>query len=1566
MDSDSPKELSEVKSSAYPTLERVPGKQNWVDRAGGLPKYIERIAKHLHYEKGFPIGSAIAIAVNTVKRWATAGSVTKTGKGAAHQVTAATRAKAAKAVAEWEAKKAKGKISEAAVRDEGIDLLTEAELLEVAAEPSDPAADVAKYLSRNFGHTKEMAAKLVAATLYEGEGAVMSPEEQQSVAARLENRLNLLEGVALSLAGDDDRARSLAVANGYQLLSPNAKPVKISDVPPVADDAVVRGLFAQMEPEMLGLREALDGLSEAKLSYKARQSLPEGDFVFPEQRRYPIHDENHARAALSMVARHGSDAEKAKVRAAVKARYPEIGIEEADTVADFPQTMFRGKGRCEDCGHAISKHDANGKCADCEKSGAYRAYEAQEAALEEACGCWKGYCRVPGTKPCSPGSCKKCDARRVKADLSEAMRGQRAKGTLPKENPGAMAPQDEISAEGKENADATTERVRHLQSRLDSLGFETKPDGVFGPKTEKRVREFQLHAGLAQDGVVGQMTTAALRLAPGPDEMIAVAAKPSLVPQAETPAPEAINPKDAQDAAKPTGDSTGSKKETKAKVEEGLADGFGSETEMGPTIMPDDLNLMNPVQPIEVPPKEKRRRRKPKPPVMFKGVGVGDTRANPAVKELQGDLKKVGYNVVEDGRFGPETEQATKRFQRKYGLTPDGIVGPKTLRTVKGVKKHLATIDEAAMDQELAADASEWQEARDRLVSLTRELADAEKLGESAWPELEIEEAPATAVRGAARKAVEIKRLPDGTFAPKGLGQVLRPGDAVEFADGPKKGQTGIVSATGSVNKIRVTSGPRAGDEVRLADRAAETPPPLGPMSKADLEFLPIGSDTEVGGEVWTKTESPDHQFRNLNGKNHSAGFWQSEDGEKMSSEELALLSSGDFFTDPDDLPNPPASPGTAQEPYQQARDMGLPSRLWPTRSRQSLNILSALLRGGTDEEHWDEIIKSWQPGTKYDADAKTITLPGNEIYSVEGGRVEWVPPGGPQSPGTLNLSNTGPSGKLRNVKSMGLEKLEALSNHPDVEPDLKVRVDAQLEAKGHPELIGGPVDAGADKPEMPETDEKAPETELSSPDDVEKAIKDSIEGKPAEKPAKAAKAAKPPKDGATMQKAIYKKTPLMPVGATLSAETTGVTWTKTGDDEWTRADNGETMGNADFKGGSTKWTYSESGAGAEPKEWADAKAEFPNDPVLPDGKQLEAEGMTSQDAQDVAMGELSPEAVSAFAQGGTSVPVPDESGLIDNIGENAKQVKDMKPGQRFMLTNGEEYEYHKPANGPWHIIKPVGWTEDNDLKAKPMHGEMAPPKIAPLPGEAPKMPTPEQSANPEDMADDTQSFDEEKVDKIFAEYQKVRDGDATPETKAQLDKLWADIVTEMEKEDPAIGLQMESIPPHDNEPKWQDVKPKKSARDKALELYVEAGGDDPEVIAALQVAEAAGCEFEAALALVEAFSPGQPRAPKGQPGGGRFVKAGSSGEPVKRVQKELGDKQTGKWDDKLTAAIKAYQKEKGLLVDGIVGAQTWASFQGKKAAPGALPAGWDKVGKAKAKVKKKAGKVYINDEVAK
>src|SRR4051812_16191846 len=92
-------------TAAKKTLPDKPGVNNWVDAAGGLPSYIRRIAEHL-YGGGMSVSVAIATAVNTVKRWAAGGTVRANGGS---KVTAKTQSLAAKAVAEWEAKKARSK-----------------------------------------------------------------------------------------------------------------------------------------------------------------------------------------------------------------------------------------------------------------------------------------------------------------------------------------------------------------------------------------------------------------------------------------------------------------------------------------------------------------------------------------------------------------------------------------------------------------------------------------------------------------------------------------------------------------------------------------------------------------------------------------------------------------------------------------------------------------------------------------------------------------------------------------------------------------------------------------------------------------------------------------------------------------------------------------------------------------------------------------------------------------------------------------------------------------------------------------------------------------------------------------------------------------------------------------------------------------------------------------------------------------------------------------------------------------------------------------------------------------
>jgi hypothetical protein len=68
------------------------------------------------------------------------------------------------------------------------------------------------------------------------------------------------------------------------------------------------------------------------LTARGRDQVKSSNFVFPKQERYPIHDIEHGRAALSMVSKHGTPEEKAAVRSAVYEKYPSI-----DPIAATPK-----------------------------------------------------------------------------------------------------------------------------------------------------------------------------------------------------------------------------------------------------------------------------------------------------------------------------------------------------------------------------------------------------------------------------------------------------------------------------------------------------------------------------------------------------------------------------------------------------------------------------------------------------------------------------------------------------------------------------------------------------------------------------------------------------------------------------------------------------------------------------------------------------------------------------------------------------------------------------------------------------------------------------------------------------------------------------------------------------------------------------------------------------------------------------------------------------------------------------------------------------------------------------
>jgi hypothetical protein len=81
---------------------------------------------------------------------------------------------------------------------------------------------------------------------------------------------------------------------------------------------IIRQKIAETSIKLYNLEKMAE-----KLSTEERDKLSDDDFALPG-RRYPIHDEAHARNALTRVAQFGTPEERAIVRAKVFARYPHL------------------------------------------------------------------------------------------------------------------------------------------------------------------------------------------------------------------------------------------------------------------------------------------------------------------------------------------------------------------------------------------------------------------------------------------------------------------------------------------------------------------------------------------------------------------------------------------------------------------------------------------------------------------------------------------------------------------------------------------------------------------------------------------------------------------------------------------------------------------------------------------------------------------------------------------------------------------------------------------------------------------------------------------------------------------------------------------------------------------------------------------------------------------------------------------------------------------------------------------------------------------------------------------
>ena len=217
---------------------------------------------------------------------------------------------------------------------------------------------------------------------------------------------------------------------------------------------------------------------------------------------------------------------------------------------------------------------------------------------------------------------------------------------------------------------ATGSAVKDLQTKLKKLGFyNAYVDGSYGDTTVAAVKAFQKKYNLTADGVAGSETLKKLDSAyknadsDKDDDSLRKGATGSAVKDLQTKLKKLGFYNAYVDGS--YGDTTVAAVKAFQKKYNLTADGVaGSETlkKLDSAYKNADSNTSTDDDSLR------------------KGA------TGTAVKTLQTNLKKLGfYTAYVDGSFGATTESAVKAFQKKYGLTADGVAGSATLKKIESV-----------------------------------------------------------------------------------------------------------------------------------------------------------------------------------------------------------------------------------------------------------------------------------------------------------------------------------------------------------------------------------------------------------------------------------------------------------------------------------------------------------------------------------------------------------------------------------------------------------------------------------------------------------------------------------------------------------------------------------------------------------------------------------------------------------------------------------------------------------------------------------------------------------------
>ena len=210
--------------------------------------------------------------------------------------------------------------------------------------------------------------------------------------------------------------------------------------------------------------------------------------------------------------------------------------------------------------------------------------------------------------------------------------------------------------------------VKDLQTKLKKLGYyDGTVDSTFGSGTYAAVRAFQKKYNLTADGVAGSETLKKLD---------------SAYKNANS---------DKDDDSLRMGDSGSAVKDLQTKLKKlGYYDGtvdstFGSGTYAAVKAFQKKYNLTaDGVAGSETLKKLDSAYKNADSNTSTDDDSLRKGATGTAVKTLQTNLKKLGfYTAYVDGSFGATTESAVKTFQRKYGLTADGVAGSATLKKIE-------------------------------------------------------------------------------------------------------------------------------------------------------------------------------------------------------------------------------------------------------------------------------------------------------------------------------------------------------------------------------------------------------------------------------------------------------------------------------------------------------------------------------------------------------------------------------------------------------------------------------------------------------------------------------------------------------------------------------------------------------------------------------------------------------------------------------------------------------------------------------------------------------------------